>query len=110
MQGARNLKSLSVFGTGGVPVVDPGGGLAEHVANMRDYGPDLENLYGFNTFDFYQGVPYLYRLYLYSLTRPDHTGKPRYGVCRRHPVKPGQTGGMIAALRAPGNTQIGANR
>lgn len=41
--GSKNLKAVSVIGSGGVPVADPAGVLAERIANVRDYGPNLEN-------------------------------------------------------------------
>jgi aldehyde:ferredoxin oxidoreductase len=41
--GSKNLKAVSVIGTGSVPVADPAGVIAERMANLRDYGPDMEN-------------------------------------------------------------------
>lgn len=41
--GAKNLKAVSVVGTGSVPVADPARLIAERIANIRDYGCDVAN-------------------------------------------------------------------
>lgn len=41
--GAKNLKAISVVGTGSIPVADPAGVVAERLANLREYGPDMVN-------------------------------------------------------------------
>jgi len=41
--GSKNLKAVSVVGTGHFPVADPAGLTRERFENLRDYGPDIEN-------------------------------------------------------------------
>jgi aldehyde:ferredoxin oxidoreductase len=41
--GSKNLKALSVVGTGSIPVADPAGIVRERLANLKEYGPDITN-------------------------------------------------------------------
>jgi aldehyde:ferredoxin oxidoreductase len=41
--GSKNLKAVSVIGSGSIPIADPAGLMAERIANVRDYGPDIAN-------------------------------------------------------------------
>jgi aldehyde:ferredoxin oxidoreductase len=41
--GSKNLKAVSVIGTGGIPMADPGGVVRERLENLKEFGPDIEN-------------------------------------------------------------------
>ncbi len=41
--GAKNLKAVSVVGTGKFKVADPAAVVRERIENLREYGPDIEN-------------------------------------------------------------------
>ncbi|MBU1169708.1 MAG: hypothetical protein KKD44_09110 [Proteobacteria bacterium] len=41
--GSKNLKAVSVIGTGSIPVADPAGILAERLANLKEYGPNMDS-------------------------------------------------------------------
>lgn len=41
--GSKNLKAVSVLGTGSIPVADPAGIVKERLENLKAYGCDLDN-------------------------------------------------------------------
>jgi aldehyde:ferredoxin oxidoreductase len=41
--GSKNLKALSIVGTGMVPVADPSAVMKERISNVKEYGPDIAN-------------------------------------------------------------------
>ncbi|MBU0994836.1 MAG: hypothetical protein KJ737_20280 [Proteobacteria bacterium] len=41
--GSKNLKAVSVVGTGSIPIADPAGVVRERLANLSEYGPKVEN-------------------------------------------------------------------